>query len=202
MAVFLLIRHGHNDSIGRTLVGRSAGVRLNGLGNAQAEALAERLAAVRLDAVYSSPLERARETAAPIARRQGLAVGICEGIQEIDFGAWAGKSFADLEPDPRWRQFNTFRSGTRVPGGELMVEVQTRMVGEMERLRQELPAGRFALVSHGDPIKSALFHYAGVPLDLILRFEISLASVSIVDIRDTGPRILCINHSGSDLPPF
>ncbi len=125
---------------------------------------------------------------------------IREGLHEVDFGDWAGMSFEELGEIPRWRQFNTFRSGTRIPGGELMVEVQARMVAEIEAMRREFPKSILALFSHGDPIKTAIAHYAGFPLDLMLRFEIGLASVSILDIRDSGPRLLCLNHTGDRLP--
>ncbi|MBE0597180.1 MAG: histidine phosphatase family protein [Desulfuromonadales bacterium] len=193
MAVFLLIRHADNNTVGESIAGRLPGIHLNAHGRRQAESLAERLAGTPLDGVFSSPLERTRETAATIAGRQRVEVEICPGLLEIDYGEWAGVRFCDLESDPRWRQFNTFRSGTRVPGGELMVEVQARMVGEMEELRRRYPHGTLALVSHGDPIKTAIAHYAGFPLDLMRRFEISLASVSVLEINDHGPQIVSIN---------
>ncbi len=200
MAVFLLIRHGHNDSVGRRIVGRSAGIPLDQRGKEEAETLALRLAAVPIDAIFSSPLERCQETAEPLAHRLRVEIQTRDALNEIAFGEWTGLSFAELEKFPRWRQFNTFRSGTRIPGGELMAEAQARMVGEIEELRRQSPEGIMALFSHGDPIKTAIAHYAGFPLDLMLRYEISLASVSILDIRDSGPRILCVNHTGNSLP--
>jgi broad specificity phosphatase PhoE len=200
VAVFLLIRHGHNDSIGHRIVGRSSGIGLNRRGQEEAEILATRLAGIPLEAIYSSPLERCQETALPTSRRLGLPIQTLEALYEIDFGDWTGLSFAQLNKLSRWRQFNTFRSGTRIPGGELMAEVQARMVGGIEELRRQNPDGVMALFSHGDPIKTAIAHYAGFPLDLMLRYEISVASISIVDIRDSGPRILCINHTGAPLP--
>ncbi|MFA5514966.1 MAG: histidine phosphatase family protein [Desulfuromonadales bacterium] len=200
MAVFLLIRHGHNDSIGKAIVGRSAGICLNRQGSDQAQGLIERFSGLPIDAIFSSPLERCRETAAPLARERKLEVQVRPGLHEIEFGEWTGETFGHLAQVPRWRLFNTFRSGTRIPGGELMAEVQARMVAEIEGLRQEFPEGTLALFSHGDPIKAAIAHYAGFPLDMMLRYEISLASVSILAIHDTGPRILCINHTGSRLP--
>lgn len=193
MSVFLLIRHGHNDSIGRYIVGRGPGVSLNRTGQDQADSLAGRLAGAGITHIYSSPLERARETAAPLARRLGLEVTIEEDLHEIEFGRWTGVPFAELEKERRWRFFNTFRSGTRTPGGELMVEVQARMVAAVERLREQHPKGVIALVSHGDPIKTVVAHYAGLPLDFILRLEISLSSVSAIRITDHGPKILCVN---------
>ncbi len=197
MAVFLLIRHGHNDVVGRTLAGRKSGIHLNATGKDQAEKLVERLSEVPIQAIFSSPMERTRETAEPLARNLGLEIGIMEDITEIDFGEWAGRSFEDLENDPEWRHFNTFRSGTRIPGGELMVEVQNRMVTSIEKLRKEFPDKVIALFSHGDPIKTVIGHYAGIPLDFALRLHISLASVSVVAVHDYGPRIFCINNTGN-----
>jgi probable phosphoglycerate mutase len=201
MSVFLLIRHANNPSIGKFVPGRNAGVHLNEEGKAQAEALAERLERVSIDAIYSSPLERTVETALPLSRRLGLEIHASEKLAEIDIGDWSGMEFKQLTNDPLWRQYNAFRTGTRPPNGELMVEVQQRMVSEVERLRKEYPGGILAVFSHADPIKTVLAHYAGIPLDFFLRLEISLTSVSAVSINDHGPKILCMNCLG-DLPRF
>lgn len=199
MAVFLLIRHGAIDALGKTLVGRLPGVGLNPQGLSQAERLAERLATVPIEQLFSSPLQRARQTAAPIARRLNLEVQVRAELDEIDCGLWQGRTFQELDGLPKWRQFNTFRSGTRIPGGELISEAQARMVGLLEDLRARFPQAVMALVGHGDPIKAALAYYAGISLDFMLRIEISPASVSILSITDWGPQLLCLNHTG-DLP--
>lgn len=201
MAVFLLIRHGQTDMIGRRLAGRHADIHLDKKGREQADTLAARLGHLPVRRIFSSPLERCRETAAPLAERLGLDVDLLEDIQEIDFGDWAGRSFRELDKDPLWRQYNRFRSGTRIPGGELITEVQSRMVTAVERLRRQFPEGMIALYSHGDPIKTALCHYTGIPLDFIRRLEVALASVNALAIDDDGPRLLCINNT-NDLPPF
>jgi probable phosphoglycerate mutase len=199
MAVFLLIRHGHNDMIGRGLAGRMPDIHLDSRGRQEAEELAERLARTPIRRIYSSPLERCLETAEPLARRLDLEVNILEDVNEIEFSGWAGRSFDELDGHPKWRQFNTFRSGTRIPNGELFIEVQKRMVAAMEKLRGEFPDDVVAVFSHGDPIKTALCHYAGIPLDFALRLEIGLASISALSIDDSGPRILCLN-STKNLP--
>jgi probable phosphomutase (TIGR03848 family) len=201
MAVFLLIRHGITDAVGRILAGRMPGVHLNVEGRAQAEQLGQRLSDVPVDFLYSSPLERAKETAAPIASAAGLKVQVCEEITEIDFGEWSGKRIDDLLDLPTWRQFNTFRSGTRIPGGESMSEVQVRMVSQIEKMRRESPDALIALVSHADPIKAAIAYYAGISLDLLLRIEVGPASVSALSINDYGPQILCVNDCGGS-PPY
>jgi probable phosphoglycerate mutase len=197
----LLIRHGSNHTVGKSIAGRMPGVHLDEKGQAQAERLAERLSRMTLDAVYCSPLERTYETAAPLARRFGLQIHTSERLLEVDMGDWTGFEFQQLLGDPMWQRYNTFRAGTRIPNGELIVEVQHRMVTEVERLRKEYPDGAAAIVSHGDPIKTVLAHYAGISLDFLLRLEISLVSVSILSITDYGPKILCINHTG-EIPEF
>jgi probable phosphoglycerate mutase len=201
MTTYLLIRHGNTDVIGKTLVGRMRGIHLNEEGRAQAEALAERLSGEPIQAICSSPLERTRETAEPLAKRLKLDILICEGITEVDYGDWAGFEVRDLGDDPLWRQYNTFRSGARIPGGELMVEIQMRMVTEVNRLRALFPESVLAVFSHGDPIKALICHYAGIPLDFLTRLTISPASVSILTLNDYGPQIHCINATG-DLSGF
>jgi len=199
MTTFLLIRHGINDLVDRAIAGWMPGVHLNPEGRAQAERLAERLGETRIAAIYSSPLERACETAEPIARRRGLPVQICQAVGEIQFGDLTGHSLEHLADLPGWRRFNSFRSGTRPPDGELMLEVQARTVTELERLRERHPEETVVVVSHGDVIKAAVAHYAGIPLDLFQRIEISPASVSILTLDESGPRLLRINDTG-ELP--
>jgi probable phosphoglycerate mutase len=199
MTTFLLIRHAANETIGELIVGQAAGVHLNEEGIAQAASLAERLARVQLAALYSSPMERALETASPLAIRHELEIQKSNALVEINFGEWTGRTLRALEGEKQWQQFNSFRSGTRIPGGELMVEVQTRVVVELERIRERYRDDTVAVVSHGDPLKAAIAYYAGVPLDLFLRLEISPASVSVIAVNDDGPKILLLNDTG-ELP--
>jgi probable phosphomutase (TIGR03848 family) len=196
MTTFWLIRHAETDAIGRFLAGRMAGVHLNPAGRLQAERLVSRLERTAVDAIYSSPLERALETAEPLARERGLAIQPCEAANELDLGEWTGKSFKELEARAEWHRFNTVRSLTRIPGGELMLDVQARIVSELDCLRHRHPSHNVAVVSHGDVIKGAVAHYAGIPLDLFHRIEISPASVSVIEVDDHGPRILRVNHTG------
>ncbi len=194
-ATVLLIRHAAHGLQGRTMVGRMPGVHLSADGRRQAEMLADRLAGVPLGAIYSSPLERARETAAPIAARLGLELVEAAELDEFDFGDWTGRTLDELAGCERWRRFNAFRSGTRAPNGEHMLEAQARMVGLIERLRGGHPDGQVALVGHGDPIRSALAHYLGLHLDQMSRIEISPASLSVVAVGDDGAQVLLMNES-------
>jgi probable phosphoglycerate mutase len=195
MTVFLLIRHGDTDAVGKILAGRKAGIHLNQRGKHQAELLAETLMPIKLNAVFTSPLERALETADPIARRQNLLPATCEALNEIEFGEWTGASFDRLNGDAVWARFNRFRSGTRIPGGEHAAEVQARITAKVQELSERFPAGTIALVSHADVIRNAVVYYAGIPIDSLLRIRISPASVSIISVNDSGPEVLCINRT-------
>jgi probable phosphomutase (TIGR03848 family) len=201
VTIFLLIRHGSNDLIeSNILAGRSKGVHLNDQGRQQAENLAGYLAHLPLAAVYSSPLERTMETAEPIARRHNRTVQVLPAVNEVEFGSWTGLSFEALANDPQWKAFNLSRSSTRIPSGEIGLEVQLRMIVALEKLRRIHPREIIALVSHGDPIRSVVAHCVGMPLDGILRFTVDPASVSVVDFAYAVPRVLCVNSSGQGLP--
>jgi len=199
MTTFLLIRHGDNDYLGRALAGWTPGVHLNARGREQAERLAERLSSSGAAAVYSSPLERARETAEPIARRLGVEVRISEALGEMRIGEWTGRTFEELRQDKRWRLFNAFRGGARIPGGETMLEVQHRMAAAIEEMRCAHPEGTVIAVSHADPIRAILCHYLGMPLDLIHRLEIGTASVSVIRLGDDWAQVTRVNAS-EELP--
>jgi probable phosphomutase (TIGR03848 family) len=193
MTTFVLIRHASHDLLGHTLVGRAPGVGLSAQGVRDAGELAQSLEAAPIRAVYSSPLERARETAAIVAARLQLQVGIAEELNEIDFGDWTNRTLGDLHALAEWRWFNAFRSTARIPNGEAMTDVQSRMLRLIERLGAIHADQMVALVSHGDVIKATLAHYLGVPLDLFQRIEVSPASVSIVRVERYGPQVLLVN---------
>jgi probable phosphomutase (TIGR03848 family) len=192
----LLVRHGQTDWIGQRIAGRQPGVHLNAFGIAQAARLPARLEGLPIHAIYSSPLERTRETAAPLAAARGLDVRECGEAIELGFGEWTSRPFSDLEADRQWRRFNHFRSFARAPGGELMPEVQTRIVRAIERLRAAHPGESAVLVSHGDVIRAAVAYFLGVPLDLFQRIEIRPASVSRVRLCDEGVLVLGVNDTG------
>jgi probable phosphoglycerate mutase len=196
-ATVFLVRHAAHDRVDRVLCGRMPGVGLGDAGRRQAEALARRFAAAGggLDAVWTSPLQRARETAEPIAARLGLLARASDALCEIDFGAWTGQAFDALRDDPRWRRWNEARGGERPPGGESMAEAQARAMAEVERARAGHPDGRVALVSHGDVIKAVLAGVLGLSLDAHARFEISPGSVSALAVWDGGGKVLRMNES-------
>lgn len=191
---FYLIRHGTTDAIGRRLTGRTARVHLNSQGREEAALLAQRFKNVPLQAVFSSPIERAVETAEPLARAANLPVQLVGDLTEVEFGEWTGRSFQELSEDPEWRRFNQVRSLTPVPGGEDALEMQNRVVGWIEKIRRLHPGGRIAAVSHRDPLKAAVVFYSGLHLDMIERFEIDPASVTVLRTDDEGACVLSLNN--------
>jgi broad specificity phosphatase PhoE len=194
---FLLIRHAQCEPIGKSIAGRLPGIHLNEAGRREAERLAGRLDGVALAGLYSSPLERAMETAQPIGLRQQLPVQTLEELNEIDFGDWTGKSLAELDQLADWRRFNSFRSGSRIPGGENMAEVLARALQAIDRLRRLHPdsAEIVGVVSHGDVLRLLVAHALGSSPDLMQRVELSPASVTIVELESHGPRLLLLNST-------
>lgn len=184
MTMLLLVRHAHHDLLGRELVGRRPGVRLSAEGLEQSARLAELLKPLRLDRVLSSPSERCRQTAAPIAGRQGLGVETVAGLDEVDFGDWTGRGFAELHRDPEWQRFNQARSRVAIPGGERILDVQQRGVALIEDLAARHVQEKVALVSHGDVIRAILLHYLGMPLDFIQRLHVAPASLSLLEVSE------------------
>jgi probable phosphoglycerate mutase len=194
VTTLFLVRHAAHDLVAKALCGRMPGVRLGEEGRAQAERLAARLSRETVAAVQASPLERARETAEPIARHFGLGVEVADAVNEIDVGAWTGTPFDELRDDPRWTLWNSARSLTRAPGGETMIEVQARTVAHMEALRARFADRGVVIVSHADVIKAALAYCLGLSLDGLQRFDIAPASLSTVVIGDWGAKVLSLNE--------
>lgn len=198
MTVFYLIRHGHNDFVKNgKLAGRLKDVHLSELGRTQADSLAAHLSKVKLSAVYASPLDRAVETASPIAHAQGLSTVKRPGLTEIDYGSWQGGTLKSLRRRKLWPMIQFTPSLARFPEGESFPEAQARIVAELEELRIKHPStkAKIACVFHSDPIKLALAHFSGIPLDMYQRIVIEPASVSILSIDNHLVRVLCINDT-------
>lgn len=197
MTRFLLVRHATTEMVGRALSGRTPGVHLDQPGRAQAMRLAERLRPEKIAAIYSSPLERAVETAEPVAAASKLTIQRMDALAELDFGQWTGRTFASLDSDPHWGRFNTYRSTTPAPGGEWMLQVQFRFVAALQSLCEKHAGETVLVVSHADAIRAALAHYLGIALDLFQRIEISPASITAIQLDSFGPKILKVNDTES-----
>ncbi|MFT6293457.1 MAG: putative phosphoglycerate mutase [Ilumatobacter sp.] len=195
----LLVRHGQTPTTGKVLPGRAKGLHLADEGRKQAEIAAERIGELKVDAVYSSPLERAKETAAPIAKALGLKTQIDRGLFECDFGDWTGEELTKLNKLPEWRTVQSAPSTFRFPNGESFTEMQTRMVSTLDRLRMKHPGGTIVCVSHADTIKAAVAHALGTHIDLFQRIVISPASVSALTWHAGGPIVLAVNSTGRPL---
>jgi len=186
MTTFFLIRHAHCDGVGQVLWGRQRDVHLNECGKSAARALAQRVAENHFEAIYSSPLERAVETAEEIAKvSDHMDVNISDPLNELDFGEWTGATIANLDDDPVWQQFNSIRTRTPIPGGESILDAQARIVDELKRLAFEHENGRVAVVSHADMIKVALAYFANLDLDRPDLFNLPPCSVSLLDLTGT-----------------
>lgn len=196
MTLVLLIRHGHTPTAGRILTGWARGVHLSERGRAEAEDLVRRLEGVPLEAIYSSPLERCRETAAPLAKARGLPVRVRRDLLEVNYGEWSGRSIRQLARTRAWRAVQRTPSAVRFPGGETLPEVQARAIDAVRDITQAHPDGVVAVVTHADVVRLALAGLLGLPLDLYQRLAVDPGSVSAVAFADAEVRALRVNDTG------
>lgn len=199
MLRILLIRHGNTDLIGRVLYGRMPGVQLNAQGAQQAQVLARALKSrYKLSEVISSPMQRALETARPIADAQSLTVGVDDAFNEIDFGSWVGKPFGELQDLEHWQRYCQFRATTRPPGGESMLEVQARAWNGIARIidrHLQAEETTIAVLTHGDVIRGLLMFALGMSIDHIHRLEAAPASTSELLIWGADVHVRTINET-------
>ncbi len=205
----LFVRHGETPTTGQVLPGRASGLHLSEAGRTQAQRCAERLAAwvaapaldgrkpPRVTAVYASPLERTRETAAPIAAALGLRPTIERGLLECDFGEWTGAELKGLVKRPEWATVQRYPSGFRFPGGESFSGMQTRMADTVATVVARHPGEAVVAVSHADPIKAVVAAALGTHLDLFQRIVISPCSITAIRYTRGGPVVLAVNSTGS-----
>ncbi|HEY7070178.1 MAG TPA: histidine phosphatase family protein [Acidimicrobiales bacterium] len=214
--VVLLIRHGTTETTGKELPGRAPGLHLSDTGRRQAQDVAARISAMgqpppddlpkgngqrpkppSVAAVYASPLERTRETAAPIAEALGLEVVPDEGLLELDMGEWTGMELKAAMKRKEWATIQRYPSGFSFPGGESFLAMQTRMVSTLDRLRAAHPGETIVAVSHADPIRAAVAHAMGTHLDLFQRVVVSPCSLTAIAYGDGGPIVLKVNDTGT-----
>jgi probable phosphomutase (TIGR03848 family) len=208
----VLVRHGVTETTGRELPGRAPGLHLSDAGRQQAEAAAARVVALNARtngaagnsnskakskapaaAVYASPLERTQETAAPIAAALGVNVALDEGLLELDMGEWTGLSLATARKRKEWGTIQRYPSSFRFPGGESFLDMQTRMITTVDRLRAEHAGQMVVAVSHADPIRALVAHAMGTHLDLFQRIVVSPCSLTGIAYGTEGPAVLMVN---------
>lgn len=195
MAIILLVRHGENDLVSRRMAGRLPGVHLNEKGRSQAAELAQRLAGLPIKAIYSSPLERAWQTATPLAERLGLGVERLSWLQEVDYGEWQGRTFGQLRRRKLWQTVHQAPAEVRFPGGESLAEAQARIVdGLTDLAAANPPEALLACFTHGDMIRLAVVHYLNMGLNDIQRLSIHTASISALSLDHGRAQLLCYNQ--------
>jgi probable phosphoglycerate mutase len=199
MTTILLIRHGENNMVGKRLAGRLPDVHLNERGKKQAQQVAEALSKAPIKAIYSSPLERAVETAEPLAQTLGLAIQVRPGLLDTDVGEWEGLHLKKLRKLPLWKQVQELPSQVRFPGGESFLELQERLVREIDAIRRaHKQKDLLVVVFHSDPIKLVLAHFLGLPLDNFQKLSVAAGSVSILVAGKSGGMLAGLNLK----PPF
>lgn len=201
MSLLLLIRHGENEYVKTgKLAGHLPGIHLNERGQKQAQALGEALANVPIKAIYSSPLERAMETAAPIATSHNIDILQEPALMDANVGKWQGKSLKVLRLMNAWKVVQHSPSRFQFPEGESFVDVQTRIVNVLEGIvkKHNKPKDIIAVVFHADPIKLAVAHFLGLPLDHFQRLSCDTGSVSALFVGEMGANLIKLNQR----PPF
>ena len=198
----LLVRHGRTPTTGQVLPGRAKGLHLADEGKTQAARAGERIAVLgqqRVKAVYASPMERARETAAPIAKGLGLRVQSLRGLIEADFGNWTGRNLGELAKLPEWQQVQRYPSGFRFPEGESFAQMQEQACDTIRKLVVTHPGETVVAVSHADPIKAIVADAMGTHLDLFQRIVIGPCSITAILYTSSAPVVLAVNSMGDDL---
>jgi broad specificity phosphatase PhoE len=193
-ATILLVRHAAHVELGALLSGRRRDVALSAEGLEQAAILADLLGTLPIAAIYSSPRERAWYTAREIAEPHGLKPIILDDLDEVDFGTWSGRRFAELEADAEWRRWNEARAEARAPGGESMAEAVARASSALANVARDHDGQTIVAVSHCDIIRGLIAHHLGLGLDHLLRFDVDPASVSRLTLGTWGAHINSINE--------
>jgi broad specificity phosphatase PhoE len=201
MPLILLIRHGENDYVKTSkMAGRIPGIHLNEHGRKQAQALGEALKDFPITAIYSSPLERALETAAPIAEARKLEINLEPDLMDTNIGKWEGKSWKVLSLTKAWKIVQNAPSRFRFPEGESFAEAQLRYANVLERIvkKHHKPKDIVAVIFHADPIKLAISHFLGLPLDHFQRLSCNTGSLTMLHISEAGANLVKLNQR----PPF
>ena len=196
MTTLVLIRHGRTDWADKKLAGWLPDVHLNDLGKQQADELPQRLAALDIAAIYSSPLERTIETAQPLARARGLRIHRVADLGEVKFGDWQGQTLKVLSNKKEWKIVQVAPSTVQFPDGESFRQTQSRAVGALEKIIAGHAKDTIVAFSHGDVIKLIVAYYSGIALDNFQRIAVSPASISVIELGPFGARLGRLNDTG------
>jgi len=199
MPTLFLIRHGENDYLARNrLPGRIPGIHLNERGREQAAELTRTLGRLPIKAIYASPLERAVETAEPLAQSLGLGIQLRPDLTDTDVGEWEGRSWKALGRSKFWKVIQQTPSQFQFPGGETFVQCQARVVRALDAIASAHGDELVAVVFHADPLKLAVAHYLGLSLDNFQRLTAHTGSVTILKMDGSAVKLLALNL----IPPF
>jgi len=200
MPLMLLIRHGENEFVKTgKMAGQLPDVHLNERGRKQAAELAEAMKKVPLKAIYASPLERAVETAEPLAEGRKLEIQLRPQLMDSDIGKWHGRTLKQVRRIKKWKVVQQAPSRFTFPEGESFLETQTRIASCLDEIAaSHKPKDIVAVVFHADPIKLAVAHYLGMPLDHFQRLACDTASVTVLYVSETGAHLVKLNQK----PPF
>jgi probable phosphomutase (TIGR03848 family) len=194
MPTLLLIRHGDNDYLAKNrLPGHLPGIHLNKRGTAQASEICKSLKGMPIKAIYSSPLERALETANPLASALGLEIYIRPGLTDLDVGDWEGRSWKVLGRTKMWKVIQNNPSQFQFPGGESFSKAQERIVTALDAIASNHSDEMIAIVFHADPIKLAVAHYLGLPLDNFQKLTANTGSISILNFNGSNTKLIALN---------
>jgi broad specificity phosphatase PhoE len=196
---FVLVRHGVCAQTDSVLLGRAVDAPLDERGRRQAAKLASWFDERMNLAVEASPRRRTQETAAAIADQVGASVSVAPALDEVDFGRWAGASFAELAHDGQWRAWNERRGIARTPAGDSMGAVQKRVLEYLHVLRERQPARTLVLVTHAEVIRAVLMHCLSAPLDEYWRHDIAPASCTTLSVRGAA---FCVERVNAPAPAF
>ncbi|WP_226351854.1 MULTISPECIES: histidine phosphatase family protein [unclassified Pseudonocardia] len=205
MTTLILLRHGRSTAnTAGVLAGRTPGVELDDRGREQAAAVVDRLAALPIASVVTSPMERCRQTVAPLAAARGLEPVVEDDLAEVDYGTWTGQKITDLLKEDLWKVVQAHPSAATFPGGESLAGMQARSVAAIRRhvARVRAERGEDAILlacSHGDVIKAVLADALATHLDNFQRIVVDTCSVSVVTYTELRPFVARMNEQSGDV---
>ncbi len=203
MPILILARHGETDVIGKRLTGRITGIHINANGRRQAEAIAEKLKGIHPGAIFSSPLERAMETARPLSEAISVPISPHSGLIEVNFGAWQGRPYKQLEKLKLWKTIQTTPSRVTFPAGKSFITAQQRIVASLEEIASAMGENDMAVCfSHCDPIRLALAYFLNMALDDFQRLSVDPGSLSVISFFNGKTHLGQINYPVSEKTLF